>query len=45
MVERISHVPRLFASERNGWFAETLDGLVKDFGVDGFKLDGADLGA
>lgn len=29
----------------NAWFAETLDGLVKDFGVDGFKLDGADLGA
>ena len=29
----------------NAWFAETLDGLVKEFGVDGFKLDGADLGA
>ena len=29
----------------NAWFTETLDGLVKDFGVDGFKLDGADLGA
>ena len=29
----------------NAWFAETLDGLVRDFGVDGFKLDGADLGA
>ena len=29
----------------NAWFTETLDGLVRDFGVDGFKLDGADLGA
>ena len=29
----------------NAWFTETLDGLVKDFGVDGFKFDGADLGA
>ena len=29
----------------NAWFTETLDGLVCDFGVDGFKLDGADLGA
>ena len=29
----------------NAWFAETLDGLVRDYGVDGFKLDGADLGA
>jgi len=29
----------------NAWFTETLDGLVKDFGVDGFKLDGADLSA
>ena len=29
----------------NAWFAETLDGLVRDFGVDGFKFDGADLGA
>ena len=29
----------------NAWFAETLDGLVRVFGVDGFKLDGADLGA
>ena len=29
----------------NAWFTETLDGLVRDFGVDGFKFDGADLGA
>ncbi len=29
----------------NAWFTETLDGLVKEFGVDGFKLDGADLSA
>ena len=29
----------------NAWMTETLDGLVRDFGVDGFKLDGADLGA
>ncbi|MBQ3747217.1 MAG: dihydrodipicolinate synthase family protein [Kiritimatiellae bacterium] len=29
----------------NAWFTETLDGLVKDYGVDGFKFDGADLGA
>ena len=29
----------------NARFTETLDGLVRDFGVDGFKLDGADLGA
>ncbi len=29
----------------NAWFTEILDGLVRDFGVDGFKLDGADLGA
>ena len=29
----------------NAWFTETLDGLVRDFGVDGFKLDGADLTA
>ena len=29
----------------NAWFAETLDGLVRDYGVDGFKLDGADLSA
>ena len=29
----------------NAWFAETLDGLAKDFGVDGFKLDGGDLSA
>ncbi len=29
----------------NAWFMETLDGLVRDFGVDGFKLDGADLSA
>ena len=29
----------------NAWFAETLDGLVRDFGVDGFKFDGADLAA
>lgn len=29
----------------NAWFTETLDGLVRDFGVDGFKLDGADLSA
>ena len=29
----------------NAWFKETLDGLVNDFGVDGFKLDGADLAA
>ncbi len=29
----------------NAWFTETLDGLAKDFGADGFKLDGADLGA
>lgn len=27
------------------WFGETLDGLVRDFGVDGFKLDGGDLSA
>lgn len=27
------------------WFQETLDGLVRDYGVDGFKLDGADLSA
>ena len=29
----------------NAWFTEVLDGLVRDFGVDGFKLDGADLTA
>ena len=29
----------------NAWFTETLDGLVRDFGVDGFKFDGADLSA
>lgn len=29
----------------NAWFTETLDGLVRDYGVDGFKLDGADLTA
>ncbi len=29
----------------NAWFTEVLDGLVRDFGVDGFKFDGADLGA
>lgn len=29
----------------NAWFAETLDGLARDYGVDGFKLDGADLSA
>ena len=29
----------------NAWFAETLDGLVRDYGVDGFKLDGSDLTA
>ena len=29
----------------NAWFTEVLDGLVHDFGVDGFKLDGADLTA
>ncbi len=29
----------------NAWFTETLDGLVKDLGADGFKLDGADLTA
>ena len=29
----------------NAWFTETLDGLVRDYEVDGFKLDGADLGA
>ena len=29
----------------NAWFTETLDGLVRDVGVDGFKFDGADLGA
>ena len=29
----------------NAWFTETLDGLVRDYDVDGFKLDGADLGA
>ena len=29
----------------NAWFTETLDGLVRDYGVDGFKLDGADLAA
>ncbi len=29
----------------NAWFTETLDGLVKEYGVDGFKLDGADLTA
>ncbi len=27
----------------NAWFTETLDGLVKEYGIDGFKLDGADL--
>ena len=29
----------------NAWFAEVLDGLVRDYGVDGFKFDGADLSA
>lgn len=29
----------------NAWFAETLDGLVAAYGVDGFKFDGADLTA
>ena len=29
----------------NAWFTEVLDGLVRDFGVDGFELDGADLTA
>ena len=29
----------------NAWFAETLDGLVRDYGVDGFKFDGGDLSA
>ncbi|MGN0846987.1 MAG: glycoside hydrolase family 31 protein [Kiritimatiellia bacterium] len=29
----------------NAWFTEVLDGLVRDYGVDGFKLDGADLAA
>ena len=29
----------------NAWFTEVLDGLVRDFGVDGLKLDGADLTA
>ncbi len=29
----------------NAWFTEVLDGLVRDYGVDGFKLDGADLTA
>ncbi len=29
----------------NAWFKETLDSLVSDFNVDGFKLDGADLAA
>ena len=27
----------------NAWFAETLDGLVRAYGVDGFKFDGSDL--
>ena len=29
----------------NAWFTEVLDGLVRDFGADGFKLDGADFSA
>ena len=29
----------------NAWFKETLDRLVADYGVDGFKLDGADFSA
>ena len=29
----------------NAWFTETLDGLVREYGADGFKLDGADLSA
>ena len=29
----------------NAWFKETLDRLANDYGVDGFKLDGADLSA
>ena len=29
----------------NAWFTETLDGLVRDYGADGFKFDGADLSA
>ena len=29
----------------NAWFKETLDSLVREFGVDGFKFDGADLPA
>lgn len=29
----------------NAWFTEQLERLVRDFGVDGFKLDGADLSA
>ena len=27
------------------WFGEVLDGLVRDYGVDGFKFDGGDLSA
>ena len=29
----------------NAWFTETLDRLVRDYGADGFKFDGADLSA
>ena len=29
----------------NAWFTEVLAGLVRDFGVDGFKLDGPDIPA
>ena len=29
----------------NAWFKETLDRLANDYGVDGFKLDGADFSA
>ena len=29
----------------SAWFGEVLDGLVRDYGIDGFKFDGGDLSA